>query len=449
MRVLLLLLIAALALGDIFSLDLSLAPGLSVKNAVLYLVILALFFRTVIAGELNPERSGIKVMFAVWIAYAAVTLCLAAFVIHYPGYRLGDAVITLKSYLIDPALFCFAALWGLRDEKDVRLIVSALAGVMVISSFFTLLDVAGIVHLNIYVGDSGVQEGRVFGVFGHANETGTLLACFLPALFAETTSSRGFGRAFWLIGTAASITVFLMTISRGAFAGLFVGLLWGGYLCRRHVPLQRLVLWAIIIAAAVPIGLAIASAIDPYLRGYLAERLFGQSMSLSVGEISSGRTGLWSRIFDQMLNSPASLLLGFGWNVYSTTPYLLPTHNHYLDLWFNLGLVGIGAFALIMRRGIVAALQAIPLASDRDRPMFVAYVFGMLALLVALFFANLFRPWPYIWLYFGAMLRGALIAQAHAAERRVPAPLATTTRVRTSGRIPARPQPAVTWSRRG
>ena len=449
MRWLLLILIAVLAAGDIFSIDLSLAPGLSVKNAVLYLVIMALVFRTVIGGGLKFERSGVQAPFAVLIGYAVVTLFLAAFVIQYPGYRLGDSVIALKGNLIDTALFCFAALWGLRDERDVRLIVAALAVVMAVSSVFTLLDVAGIVHLNIYIGDSGVQEGRVFGVFGHANETGTLLACFLPALFAETTSARGFARAFWLVGTAAAIAVFLMTISRGAFTGLFVGILWGGYLCRRHVPLQRLVLWAIIIAAAVPIALAIASSVDPYLRGYIAERLLGQSMSLSVGEISSGRTGLWARIFAQMLNSPASLLFGFGWNVYSTTPYLLPTHNHYLDLWFNLGLVGIVAFALIMRRGIVAALQAIPLASDRDRPMFVAYVFGMLALVVAIVFANLFRPWPYIWLYFGAILRGALILQSQAAERRVPSTLATATRIRTSGRVPARPQPAVTWSRRG
>ena len=449
MRWLLLLLIAVLALGDIFSIDMSFAPGLSLKNAVLYLVIMALVFRSVLGGGMKLESAGIQPIFAVWIGYAAITLFVAAFIIHYPGYRLGDAVITLKGNLIDTALFCFAALWGLREEKDVRMIVSALAAVMAVSSVFTLLDVAGIVHLNIYIGDSGVQEGRVFGVFGHANETGTLLACFLPALFAETTSARGFARALWMVGTAAAITVFLMTISRGAYAGLFVGLLWGGYLCRRYVPLQRLVLWLIIIILAIPIALAIASAIDPYLRGYLADRLFGQSMGLSLGEVSSGRTGLWSRIFDQMVNAPASLIFGFGWNVYSTTPYFLPTHNHYLDLWFNLGLVGLVAFAVIMRRGIVSALAAIPLASDRDRPMFVAYVFGMLALLVAIFFTNLFRPWPYIWMYFGAILRGALILQSQTAERRVPAPKAAAVRVRAVGGVPARSQPAVTWSRRG
>ncbi|MGH8220969.1 MAG: O-antigen ligase family protein [Steroidobacteraceae bacterium] len=449
MRWLLLMLIAVLAVGDIFSMDLSLATGLSLKNAMLYLVVVALVFRTCVSGELKMGQLDVHALFAVWIGYAAVTLFLAAFVIHYPGYHLGDALITLKTNVFDTALFCFAALWGLRDERDVRVVVSALAAVMAISSVFTLLDVRGIIHLNIYIGDSGVQEGRVFGVFGHANETGTLLACFLPALFAQTTSARGFPRLLWVIGTTASIAVFLMTISRGAFAGLFVGLLWGGYLCRRYVPLQRLVLWAVIIVVAVPIALAIASAVDPYLRGYLADRLFGQSMGLSLGEISSGRTGLWMRIVDQMMDAPASLLFGFGWNVYSTTPYMLPTHNHYLDLWFNLGLVGVGVFVLIMRRGIVAALHAIPLASERDRPMFVAYVLGMLALLVAIIFANLFRPWPYIWIYFGAMLRGALLVQTRAVERPVAVTPAAAPQVRTAGGVAARPQPAITWSRRG
>lgn len=444
MRWLLLMLIAVLAATDIFSLDLSLAPGLSVKNAMLYMVIMALFFRTVLSGEVKLERPDIHAFFLVWIGYALVTLLLAAFVIQYPGYHLGDAVITLKSYLVDPAFFCLAGLWGLRTMRDVRAIVAALAAAMAVSSVFTLLDVAGFVHLGIYIGDSGVQEGRVFGVFGHANETGTLLACFLPAVFAVTASSRGMRRALWLLGTVATVVVFVMTISRGAFVGLAVGVLWGGYLCRRYVPLQRLALWALLIAAALLVALLVTSLIDPYLRGILAERIFGQSMSLSLGEISSGRTGLWTRIVDTMTNAPASLILGFGWNVYSTMAFILPTHNHYLDLWFNLGLVGIAMFLIIMRRGIVSALDAVALASDVDRPVFIAFTIGMLSLLVAIFFTNLFRPWPYIWMYFGAVLRGALAVRQTALESETRA-----------GRDPVRPAavgalgPALTWPRRG
>lgn len=458
MRWLFLILIAVLGAGDTFSLDRSLAPGLSLKNAMLYLILMALFFRSVIGG-VKLERPDIHGFFAVWIGYAIATFFFAAFVIQYPGYHLGDGIITLKSYLIDPALFCLAALWGLRNEDDVRQIVRALAAVMAISSVFTLLDMAGIVHLNIYVGDSGVQDGRVFGVFGHANETGTLLACFMPALFAETTSARGLMRGLWSAGTVAAIGVFLMTISRGAYLGLFVGLVWGGYLCRRYVPVQRLVLWAVVICSAVLVALTVATLVDPLLRSFLADRLLGQTAgSVSLWDMSSGRTGLWSRIVGDMIASPASLIFGFGWNAYSTTPYFLLTHNHYLDLWYNLGLVGVAMFLLIMRGGILSALRAIPFAGERDRPMFIAFVLGMLALLVAVFFTNLFRPWPYIWMYFGAMLRAALLVQARtaelgAAERAPPigvgaARPAMAARATGAAR-PPRPQPALTWSRRG
>jgi hypothetical protein len=416
MRWLIVMLVGVLVVSDIFSLDLSLAPGLSVKNAMLYVVAITLFFRIVLSGEVRIELPDVHAFFAVWIGYALLTCLTAALVIHYPGYHLIPSVIALKNLLIDPAVFCLAVFYATRTREDVRLIVMGLAGAICLSSVATLADVAGLMHIGIYIGEDGVEQGRVFGVFGHANETGTLIACLLPAMFAVTLSHRGTLRALWVAGTLASFAVLIMTISRGAFVGLGVGLLWGGYLCRRHISLQRMMLWAFVGIGAILVTMLIAGIIDPYFRGILAERLLGQSRSVSLWDASSGRTGLWSRILDTMMDAPASLVLGFGWNVYSTMAFELPTHNHWLDLWFNLGIPGLAMFALIMRRGIVEGLRAIPLAGKEDRPMYIAFVFGILTLLVAILFTNLFRPWPYVWMYLGVMMRGALIEQEGAAR---------------------------------
>jgi len=55
MRWLIALLIAVLALSDLLGLDLSLAPGVSVKNAFVYVLAMALALRLVIEGELRLE----------------------------------------------------------------------------------------------------------------------------------------------------------------------------------------------------------------------------------------------------------------------------------------------------------------------------------------------------------------------------------------------------------
>src|SRR5690348_8671037 len=121
MRSLLILLLSVLTTIDVFSLDQSLAPGLSLKNAVLYLLAAALFFRTVLAGELRIELPRLHALFAAWIAYAVATLLVAGLIIHYPGYHITSAAISLKSLLIDNALFCLIAFHGLSDVDDVRL----------------------------------------------------------------------------------------------------------------------------------------------------------------------------------------------------------------------------------------------------------------------------------------------------------------------------------------
>ena len=51
MRILYVLLIAALAGSDIFQTQMSLGPGLSIKNALLYPIALGLLFRMALTGS--------------------------------------------------------------------------------------------------------------------------------------------------------------------------------------------------------------------------------------------------------------------------------------------------------------------------------------------------------------------------------------------------------------
>src|SRR5688572_11969637 len=120
MRWLFLALIGAFVVSDIFGLSLSLGPGLSVKNAVLYSIGFALLFRTVLHGGLRIEMPGIHLAFFLLIGYAVLTWIIAFQVIEYPNYRMFEGLITLKTRLIDPALMLFAAFYALRSMDDAK-----------------------------------------------------------------------------------------------------------------------------------------------------------------------------------------------------------------------------------------------------------------------------------------------------------------------------------------
>ena len=55
--------------------------------------------------------------------------------------------------------------------------------------------------------DAGAEADRVFGAFGHANETAALLALMLPGVIAMISSTRGFWRLLWLGCSAATAAV--------------------------------------------------------------------------------------------------------------------------------------------------------------------------------------------------------------------------------------------------
>jgi len=196
---------------------------------------------------------------------------------------------------------------------------------------------------------------------------------------------------------------------RGAFVALIVGYGWAVWLCRRFLPLPRVAAWVLIGATTAMLVAGVVSFAVPHLGGVVAERVLGQSSAIDMSEVSSGRTNIWRNTVAHMMAEPVTLVTGFGWNVYNTR-FVYVTHNFYLDQWFNLGLVGVVAFLVLLYQAVTTARSAASIASPELRRYLIAFVFGMLALAVALFFANLTKPWAYIWMYVGMTSRAAVDA---------------------------------------
>jgi O-antigen ligase len=145
---------------------------------------------------------------------------------------------------------------------------------------------------------------------------------------------------------------------------------------------------------------------------------------MGMSEASSGRTDIWMQAINEMMANPVTLITGFGWNVYSTMPTVFAMHNTYLDQWFNLGLLGVGVYVYIIYLTVRTAKQAATLTVGPLRADLIAYAFGMLGLAVSVFFGNLYTSKPYIWMYVGLSMRGAMFVfdKVAATERATAAP---------------------------
>lgn len=410
MRWLFLALILAFIAGDALGMQMSLVTGFSVKNAILYSIGFTLVFRTALTGGVKVDLLSLHVIFFLLIGYAALMWGIAFGVAHYPGYSMFGGLVTLKTKMIDPALMLFAAFYGLRTMDDAKWLIGALLLAIAGANLLTLADSVGLVHVGMKVGERGPEAGRIFGAFGHANDTGTLIVTMLPGMIAMMVTSQRH-KVLWGGAMLVSALVLVLTVSRGAFVGLFVGTVWAGFMLRRYVPTQKFVVWGVIAIVGVMFVGLIAGLVDAQIGNTIAERLFGQSKSIDMSEASSGRTQIWAELLERMTRTPLTLLTGFGWDVYYVMPFRYAPHNHYLGTYFDLGIPGVTLFLALMWRIVRTARNVVALADEDTRPHVLAFIFGMFSLLISIVFADLFDPWSYIWLYVGAMMRIAVLVR--------------------------------------
>jgi hypothetical protein len=420
MRFLLILIICSLAIGDMFGLSLSLGAGMSVKNLLLYAGAAWLLLQSALGRPVKVELQTIQTCFAVLILYAAVTMFIASSVVHYSGYKLVDSAIALKISFVDWIVYFLVFFYGARTIADARTLLKFFLFIVSLGNLFTIAKALGIISLGADIWNGGGETvTRVNGIFGDANETATMIACLLPVYVSVILSEKGFGKIFWVACTMFSAVVMFMATSRGALVGLLLGSLWAAYLCRRYLSFRLAFKWGSIILAIAAIVALVAG--GGYLELYI-HRFTDVSLA-SAADLSSGRSDIWGRGLEAMMNSPVTLITGFGWDTWSVMGFSFVAHNHYLLLWFELGLVGVVCMLVIFRQLVTTALATVAVADSPNRDYIVAFVFSFLILGVGVFFVLLGKPWFYLWSFIGLAMR-------------------YTVEVRAAHRINVDPQPA-------
>ena len=415
--------IAALFLlaTDALNYELTLIPGLSVKNIVIYMVGTLIALRMVVARQSIMAAGQMQGAFLVLILYAVVTWLVAGLVIEYPSYDMYTSAIRLKNGLIDHYIFFLVFLFGVRNaEEGLTVIKGLLLGALVVNGL-TILDAMGVLNIGFKIR----QDGRTSGAIGESNQYAAFIVMLLPATIAAAVASRGFMRFFWAGSALVGAYALAATASRGGIVGMALALAVGAYLYRHLVSYSRVAAWGF----GALVILVTFIALSPY-GGLLAERMIGQTVGGDMTEVSSGRSEIWMHALRTMFESPLSFVTGFGWDVYDAMPFNYSPHNHYLGMWFSLGLVGVFCSVYLLFTAIGRAKRASERARPPARGQLIAFVIGGVALTTAIFFVDLHNPWHYFWMYAGLVMRVALSVneQAVTAPERAAQPPRTVTR---------------------
>ncbi|HEY8539158.1 MAG TPA: O-antigen ligase family protein [Steroidobacteraceae bacterium] len=405
MRMLLTVVIVLFVVQDVFDMSMSLAPGLSAKNALLYVLAGALVFKIAMQGSFRFEIRALHYCFAVLIGYAVFSWLVAAFMVEYPRYNVIGSAIRLKATWIDRALLFLVFFYALRSSRNAYTVLKVLLLAVALANTIAVLNGLGYLQ----TGRMGADDvDRVQGMMGEPNQDGAFDVLFIPGLATALLTASSLWRLPWFVGLLMTLIALVMTASRGGFVAFVVACLWAGFILRRYVPAQRLLAIA---AGGVLFAVVAVLAVIPFYGSVLYRRVFEESTASDIAVASSGRTDIWSSAVAMMADTPITMLTGFGWNVYFTMPFRFAPHNYYLDLWFNLGLVGLACGTALLVLVVRETLGAVGHAAAMYRPALLAFAVGTVGISVATFFVDLYTPWLWYWAYAGLVLRIAVNAK--------------------------------------
>ena len=418
-RHLLVLLFAVLLLSEMFGWKLGLSQGFSVKNAFLYgFLLLTLVQSAVQGGPRDPLLIKVHLPFISLIIVAGISWVFTDLRTSMPHYSSEDRLITVKSMLADFYLFFLVYYFGVRSLQDAIALAKAILALILVSNIVTVIDVYNIPDLGIIKQmeiDSEANRGRLMGPIGEPNQYAAFLVFFIPSYIALAlaTSREKFQRVIYLLASVVTIITLLLTGSRGGILGFVAGSAWGYWLVRDKVRLKvtiKVIALAILVA-----GVAVALAAIKY-GTLLMGRIEATSNVGNATAASAGRTMIWQTGLNVMANHPSSFITGMGWHTFA--PYIgVVPHNTYLWYFFNLGAIGIILYLLILRNVLNMTRKAVNGVSVDGDMLLMGFLFGFAALLVAVFFVDLFAPWYFIWAYVGVMARVAVQMNVEARQQ--------------------------------
>ncbi len=233
----------------------------------------------------------------------------------------------------------FAARYSLKEQ--LRLLAVTFSVVVLLSIAIALaLPDYGVMTSQ----EGGVHQGAWRGVYIHKNGLGRMMVLSALVFLLSASSNRKYCWIFWT-GFILSIAIIVLSTSKTALAILLTSIVL--------LPFYKALRWSSGLATSFAISTILVGGSVAVLLTSNAEAIlgvFGRDLTLT------GRTDLWAAVLDKIGERP---WLGYGYGgfwrswegesaqVLSTVRWAAPhSHNGFLDLWLDLGLLGLLTFAL-------------------------------------------------------------------------------------------------------
>lgn len=404
--ILLWLLLTAFVLEFSLGVSISNIPGFSLKNIVIYGLILGMFVINRSLDEPLIGRNRINVPIVLFILYCLASLMATAMFKVVPDYSLRGELILFKSYM-DPYVLFILAYSILHDEKSIKSLLVALAVVMAVFLAITVLSSFDIVAVRRVTVDE--RWGRTKGAFAESNQFAAYLVTFIPLLgaFMLTTSSK-FVKLVLTGILLVSFYVLLLSGSRGGLVALFVGVGVYYLLYSRHALPKSLMNLTMVYAAGLLVMGMVFLALPEQTATGLMLKLSGEFTDVTETDYTSGRLETWTAALELFIRSP---LFGTGWRTF--VPLIgLNSHSDYVFFLVTTGIVGFSLYITIYVRILKSALRVRKVDTE-NRHFYNAFISGFAAFMVALLFVNIYNPSYFVLMYAALILKlGAVRADA-------------------------------------
>ncbi|MBN1869503.1 MAG: O-antigen ligase family protein [Candidatus Omnitrophica bacterium] len=358
-------------------------------------LIVALLFGTFVRAMTNKGKffnnTSIDVIAVVLILYTFISLLIGSDYLNaYLLFDLTDIrVQTWKNYCILPVIF-FITFQNIRDKKWLWRIVMVICLSMVLMDYYLVQQLSWFSSL-----ESRAKINATF-VFLGPNEVAAFYNQYTIILMSLYFTMKKGAKKIALLGLIAiNIYCIMFLFSRAAYIAFFIGCFFLFSMKKRFllIPLILIVVyWQM--------------ALPELVRQRIMET------TNEYGELdrsSAMRLVVWERSLELFSENP---ITGVGYGVFQQMQYELgDTHNIYLKILAEQGLIGITIFLLLL---FILFLRGIKLFAGSDDPLEKALGLGFSVAIIVLMVNNVFGDrWTYMEVSSNLWIFAALVERFH------------------------------------
>lgn len=373
-------------------------------DIVLIAMILGWVFRAFANKNKIFEQTPFNKILFVMVVYTYISLWIGSSYLNFSApLSPGDVrVQTWKNYMLFPLLF-FITVNNIKNLKQIKWLVLSMVLAMFIMDRYTGNQINWMPGF--------LSRSKICGTFVWLgpNEVAAFFATYTFVLLGIfLNDKRKIRRVLFAVAIILNLYCTLFLYSRGAYVAILAGLVFISFLTNKKLILP-LILLLIFWQAVLP--------------EQVIERINQtQTEEGTLDYSSQSRFELWERGLNLFKKVPI-MGVGFGMIPYMAEIGRGDTHNIYIEILVEQGIIGIIIFLLLLWLCLKNGLELYKTAGN---PFLKGLGLGFAACVIATMVTNFFGDrWTYLqlgayfWVFLGLVVRGNLITQQEKLENNI------------------------------